>query len=105
MAENLPSRVPEQAARTSEPSLSTAFFSIAPLAILIFTVTISKMPMPAAAAGLLQLFILGICWKGYAIVEARKEYALLHPLAAFFISLMLLDGAWIAMTKQKTVWR
>ena len=54
---------------------------------------------------LLQLFVIIICWKSYGIVEAKEKFVFLHPLAALFLSLTLLDGAWIAATKQKTVWR
>ncbi len=86
-------------------AFSAMFFSVAPLAILIFTLTASQPPAFVASAALLQLLIIIICWKSYEIVEARKAFVFLHPLAALFLSLTLLDGAWIAATKQKTVWR
>lgn len=86
-------------------AFAAGFFSIAPLVFLILTTAAAANPAIITAACLLQVFILIVCWKGYKIVEARPEFALLHPLAAFFISLYLLDAAWIAATKQKTVWR
>ncbi len=86
-------------------ALSVSFFSIAPLLAALFTLAFSKNPVLLVSACLVQFLILAICWKGYQMIEARKEFALLHPFAALFISLILLDGAWIAATKQKTVWR
>ena len=86
-------------------AFSAFFFSIAPPAIFIFTLMASQPPAFVAAAGALQLLMVFICWQCYAIVEAKKKFVFLHPLAAILLSLILLDGAWRAATKQKTVWR
>ena len=86
-------------------AFSAGFFTITPLAILILTLTTPQPPGFIAAACALQFLIVILCWKSYAIVEARKEFVFLHPPAAVLLSLILMNAAWIAATKQKTVWR
>ena len=85
-------------------TFTAAFFSVMPAVLLIFSLLTAR-PFLILLAGSLQIYIWIICWKGYAIVEARKEFALLHPLGALYVAGILADGAWIAVTKQKTVWR
>jgi len=51
------------------------------------------------------LFILMTCWKTFAVLKAKRLYALLHPFAALLISMILLDAFWVAWRGKKTQWR
>lgn len=83
--------------------LSVFFFSVFPFAAFL---ALSSLP---AAAGLLYLVLLGIilatAFKAYAIVHARKRFALLHPLAALLFTAILLDALRMAILKHPTHWR
>lgn len=86
-------------------AFSAIFFTAAPLVILVLALTGSQPLWLTSAACALQLLIMGICWKSYEIIEGRKAFLFLHPPAALILSLILADAAWIAATRQKTVWR
>lgn len=64
---------------------------------------------PSAAVGLpyfmLLSIILATAFKAYAIVKARKRFALLHPLAALVFTAILLDAFQMALFKRQTHWR
>ncbi len=82
-------------------TLETFFFSVLPFIAIFFT-------MPAGIkSGFIALaaIIIGVCWRGYKIVDADPKYSVLHPFGAFLVILFLLDAAWIAATGRKTVWR
>jgi len=57
----------------------------------------------------MAIAILGIilitAWKAFEVVKARPAYALLHPFAALFVSMILLESAWIAASGRQTEWR
>ena len=84
-------------------ALSVLFFSVLPL------ITLAMSPSPVSASFLLSAVILGIVFAtaatAYAIVKAKKRYALLHPLAALIFSGILLDAFQMALLKRKTHWR
>ncbi|HLD56593.1 MAG TPA: hypothetical protein VJA00_03140 [Candidatus Omnitrophota bacterium] len=50
-------------------------------------------------------FILFTAWKTYDILKAKRIFALLHPFAAIWIAMFLLDAFWLAARKKKTIWR
>jgi len=50
-------------------------------------------------------FIVFTAWKTFGILKADRSYALLHPIAACFITLILMDALWMAVMKRKTRWR
>ena len=87
--------------------LETFTFSVIPF-IGAFSIASSFVEIPTfllcLSSGTL-LFIIIVCWRGYKIVRANSFYAVLHPLAGFFLTLFLLDAVWIAATNRKTVWR
>lgn len=91
-------------------SLSLIFFSVIPFASLI-PLSLLAWTYPArfgaawGAALPILFFVLMTCWKGYGIVKAKRAYALLHPVAAFFLAMILLDAAWMAVEKRPTTWR
>lgn len=90
--------------------LSVVLFSVLPFFVII-PLTYYAWLMPATFAFswgfavMTLIFILATGWKAYAIVEAKKVYACLHPLAAFFIAIILLDAFWMAATGRETKWR
>lgn len=50
-------------------------------------------------------FIMGTAWRSYSIVRGKTFFALLHPIAAVFITGVFIDSALMAYTGKKTVWR
>ena len=90
--------------------LSVTFFSVVPfVAFLPLTLLATQNPerygFTWGASIPLLIFILITSWKAYGIVKARRLFAVLHPFAALFIGMILLDASWIAVTKQPTQWR
>ena len=83
--------------------LSVFFFSVFPFIVLV------TLLHRFSASLLLCILILGIVlattFKAYAIVKARKRYALLHPLAALVFTVILLDAFQMAFFKRPTHWR
>ena len=63
----------------------------------------------SSAAWFLYVVLLGIilatALKAYAIVKARKRFALLHPLAALVFTAILCDAFQMACFKRQTHWR
>lgn len=63
----------------------------------------------SVVAGLIGIVTLGIifatAFKAYAIVKARKRFALLHPLAAIVFTAILIDALQMALFKRQTLWR
>lgn len=84
-------------------SLSVFFFSVFPFIALV------TLPHHFSASLLLDLLVLCIIFAtaatAYAIVKARKRYALLHPLAALVFTAILLDAFQMACFKRQTHWR
>ncbi|MCM8776451.1 MAG: glycosyltransferase [Candidatus Omnitrophica bacterium] len=91
-------------------SLSLLFYAplpfacFAPLTVLAITNPESYSWVWLFAFGVL-IFILAIGWKAYGIVQARREYALLHPWASVILTGILLDACWMAIGGKKTKWR
>ncbi len=83
--------------------LSVFFFSIFPFIVL------ATRLQPFSLSGILILSILCIIFataaKAYAIVKARKRYALLHPVAALVFTAILFDAFLMAAFKRPTHWR
>lgn len=83
--------------------LSVSCFSVLPF--LIFPIAARQTP----AAMMIEIVVLGIifatAFKAYAIVKARKRFALLHPLAAIVFTAILIDALHMALLKRKTLWR
>jgi threonine/homoserine/homoserine lactone efflux protein len=84
-------------------ALSVFFFSVFPFIVL------ATLPQSFSLALLLCVFILVIIFAtaatAYAIVRARKRYALFHPLAALVFTAILLDAFQMALLKRRTHWR
>ena len=84
-------------------ALSVFFFSVFPFLALI------ALLRHVSASLLLCVVILGIAMvtaaTAYAIVKARKHFALLHPLAALVFTAILLDAFQMAFFKRRTHWR
>jgi len=84
-------------------AFSVFFFSFLPLIIL------ATLPRHFSLSLLLSVLILAIifaaAFKAYAIVKAKKRYALLHPFAALAFTAILLDAFRMALFKRKTRWR
>ncbi len=94
--------------------LSVLFFSIFPLAAFImlsghFSVSLRVYDPVGSGTLLLCILLLVIIFatalKAYAIVKARKGYALLHPLAALVFTAILFDAFQMALFKRQTHWR
>ncbi|MDD5218373.1 MAG: glycosyltransferase family 2 protein [Candidatus Omnitrophica bacterium] len=90
--------------------LSVLFFSVLPFACFVPYLTMAfkhpeRFGSGVGFAAVVSCFILITAWKTYGIVKANRLFSLLHPLAAFFISMFLLDAFWMALSKQKTIWR
>ncbi|MFH1208736.1 MAG: glycosyltransferase family 2 protein [Candidatus Omnitrophota bacterium] len=83
--------------------LSVFFFSFFPFIVL------ATLPWSFSFSLLLCLFILAIIFAtaatAYAIVRARKRYALLHPLAALVFTAILFDAFQMAFFQRQTHWR
>jgi hypothetical protein len=58
-----------------------------------------------AVAGATLLIAQAAAWKTYGLLKARKRWALLQPLAAFFLAEILLESFWMALRAKKTKWR
>lgn len=90
--------------------LSVMIFSVLPFALLPF-LTAAAFQMPKAYGFLwgalipILIFILATAWKTYGIVGAKRAYAFLHPVAALFIAMILLDAYGVAAGKRPTKWR
>ncbi|MDP3919670.1 MAG: glycosyltransferase [Candidatus Omnitrophota bacterium] len=91
-------------------TISLVAFSVLPYLFLI-PLTRLALTLPEqygflwGASLVLLIFILGTAWKAYSIVRAKRLFALLYPLAAFIVSIILLDATWMALTKKATTWR
>ena len=83
--------------------LSVFFFSVFPFAALIALAGHFSISL---LLGLLNLaVILATAATAYAIVRARKRFALLHPLSALVFTAILLDAFQMACFKRRTHWR
>jgi chlorobactene glucosyltransferase len=84
-------------------ALSVFFLSVVPFAVSI------AIASHASVSLLLCILILAIIFAtaatAYAIVKARKRFALLHPLAALVFTGILADALRIAILKHPTHWR
>ena len=93
----------QQPAAVLKCALSVFFFSVFPFA--------AFFALPARASAFLLLYfillaiILATAFKAYAIVKAKKRYALLHPLGALVFTAILLDAFQMAFFKRQTHWR
>ena len=83
--------------------LSVFFFSVFPLMIL--ATLPNPFSIPFVLCTVILAIILATAATAYAIVRARKRYALLHPLAALLFAAILLDAFQMAFFKRKTHWR
>lgn len=89
-----------------QKSLEVLFFSVLPVPLsLILLFQADNTLLIRGLSILVPTLILGIAWKSYGIIKAKKIFAFGHPIAAFFISLMIAEAAWMAVTKRKTEWR
>ncbi len=93
----------QKPARILQCALSVFFFSVFPF------IVSAALPSPLSASFFLCLVIVSIILAtaatAYAIVKARKRYALLHPLAALVFTAILIDAFQMAFFKRKTHWR
>ena len=89
-------------------AMETLFLSMVPFAAFIFLL-FSDFGRLYPALFLLILLtcisIIVLSQRAYKIVEAKPVYAFLHPFAALLISFYLMDAAFIAARKGKTIWR
>ncbi|MFA6599909.1 MAG: glycosyltransferase family A protein [Candidatus Omnitrophota bacterium] len=92
-------------------ALSVLFFSVVPFLALIPLAISAYVKHSQIAQGLLAaeasllLLIWIIAWQTYGLIRAQRLYALLHPLAAVVVGMILLDASIMAATKQETKWR
>jgi chlorobactene glucosyltransferase len=84
-------------------ALSVFFFSVVPFAVLI--PLSGHLSFSLFLCLLILLIVLTTAATAYAIVRARKRFALLHPLAALVFVLILLDALQMALFKRQTHWR
>lgn len=96
--------------RLLSKAFGTLFHSVIPFALFL-TLSATQWTAPAVyempwrMTFFLMLIVWITAWKTYDMVKAKKTYAFLHPIAAFFVTLFLLDAFWMALLKKKTVWR
>ncbi len=83
--------------------LSVFFFSVFPFAA--FIALSDHFSASLFLCILILVIIFATTFKAYAIVNARKRYALLHPLAALVFTAILLDAFQMAFFKRQTYWR
>ena len=91
-------------------SLSVASFSVVPFAAFLPLTWLARQhperySLLWTASVPLLIFMVMTSWRAYGIVKAKRLFAVLHPVAAFFIAMILLDASWSAATKQPTQWR
>ena len=91
-------------------SASVFMFSVSPFIVLGACLTFIEantvqLSIIAALFSLLIVTMAGTAWKAYDTVKAKKIHAWTHPLAAMFLSLLLLQAAWMAWTGKQTTWR
>lgn len=96
--------------RTLLRAAGSAFsFSAAPFILLFPMIAGTAAPISSFLSLSLSAVISGIimvvCWKGFKLIKANQRYVFLHPLAAFFITGILLNAFWIALRGKKTKWR
>jgi len=84
-------------------ALSVFFFSVFPLIALI--ALSAHFSLSLLLCVLILAIILATARTAYAIVKAKKSYALLHPLAALVFTAILLDASQMALLKRQTHWR
>ncbi|MEI7750928.1 MAG: glycosyltransferase family A protein [Candidatus Omnitrophota bacterium] len=82
---------------------SVFFFSVFPLAV--FIVISNHFSISLLLCLLILVIIFATAATAYAIVRAKKPYALLHPLAALVFTAILLDAFQMACFKRQTHWR
>lgn len=51
------------------------------------------------------LFILGVSWRVYQMLKAKRLFAILQPLGSLFLAFILLDAARMAVFRKETKWR
>ena len=96
--------------RILEKFLSLMFFSVLPFACFL--------PMTRMAADfpdtygfswgmsvVVLAFIVFTSWKAYGLIQAKKRFAFLHPVAALLIAMFILDAWILAVQKKETTWR
>ena len=91
-------------------TLSVIGFSILPFIVYAILTAQAASGLPHAGflwgyLGILLLFILGISAKAMTFVRVPAYYGLLHPVAAGFIAMILLNASLNAFQKKKTAWR
>ena len=60
---------------------------------------------PLCLALLLLAFVLTTAGRSFSRIKTQKRYVWLLPVAAFVLTLILMDATWMAMTHKKTKWR
>lgn len=84
--------------------LSVFLFSVLPF-FLILPALRSGSPALGILATAILVIIFATAFKTHGIVKARKIAAVLHPLAAFIFTLILIDALQMALYKRPTHWR
>lgn len=84
-------------------ALSVFFFSVFPFAALIAFSGHGSISLLLCLV--ILVIILATASTAYAIVKARKRFALLHPLSALVFTAILLDALQMALFKRRTHWR
>lgn len=82
---------------------SVFFFSVFPLAV--FIAISNHFSVALLLCILILVIVFATTATAYAIVKAKKRYALLHPLAALVFTAILLDAFQMACFKRQTHWR
>jgi glycosyltransferase involved in cell wall biosynthesis len=84
-------------------ALSVFFFSVFPFVAL--AILLQGAGPAFLLAAMNSLIALATAATAYAIVKAPRPYALLHPVAAFIFTAILLDAFQMAVFSRKTHWR
>lgn len=90
--------------------LNVLFSSVLPF-ILIFPLYTAAFNQPfihGFAFGLavpVLIFVLATLIKAFRVIKANPVFAFFYPFASVFMMMVFIDAFWMAVTKQKTVWR
>jgi len=90
--------------------LSVFLFSVLPV-VLFAPLTYLAWMYPASygfiwgfSFPILALMVITI-WKAHTVIKAPRGFAFFHVFAAFFITMVLMDAAWMSFRKAETIWR
>jgi chlorobactene glucosyltransferase len=91
-------------------SASVFMFSVTPfvafgVGVIFQETTAVQLSFITALFGLLLVTMTGTAWKAYDTIKAKKIHGWTHPVAAVFLSFILLNAAWMAATGKQTDWR